>query len=300
MEFPPLNILVAYPYCKPRILALLGELGTDVRFLLDSGAFSAFNAGTVISLDDYCRFIETSPVTPWRYFNLDVIGDAAGSARNYAIMRARGLTPVPIFTRGADVAEIDEMYETSDLVGIGGVALRHNPPYRYLKAVHQKTAGRPLHLLGIASPEWLHYFRPYSCDSTSFNRAMRYGLMDVYLGDGKFAKFYCGKRLQSAQSHNALAGPPNEKVIQAVRGMGFDPYALARYENWSKDAGIARWVSTFSWVRFSMDIERHAGSRCFLACAETDLKVAIACYRAARGEIDIDAARRRATIKEAA
>lgn len=72
---PKLNFLVAYPYCKPDVFEVLKNQTLPYRFLLDSGAFTAHNAGKVITLDDYCRFIEAMPVKPWRYFQLDVVGD---------------------------------------------------------------------------------------------------------------------------------------------------------------------------------------------------------------------------------
>ena len=58
--------------------------------LIDSGAFTAWKANESISLDDYCRFIEKLPVTPWGYFQLDVVGDPDGTIRNYDEMRRRG------------------------------------------------------------------------------------------------------------------------------------------------------------------------------------------------------------------
>ena len=78
---PRLNFLVAYPYCKPDVFEVLKNQTLPYRFLLDSGAFTAHNAGKVITLDDYCRFIEAMPIKPWRYFQLDVVGDPDKTAR---------------------------------------------------------------------------------------------------------------------------------------------------------------------------------------------------------------------------
>lgn len=77
---PRLNFLVAYPYCKPDVFEVLKNQTLPYRFLLDSGAFTAHNAGKVITLDDYCRFIEAMPIKPWRYFQLDVVGDPEKTA----------------------------------------------------------------------------------------------------------------------------------------------------------------------------------------------------------------------------
>lgn len=101
---PRLNFLVAYPYCKPDVFEVLKNQTLPYRFLLDSGAFTAHNAGKVITLDDYCRFIEAMPIKPWRYFQLDVVGDPEKTARNYEKMLERGFTPVPVFTHNESLS----------------------------------------------------------------------------------------------------------------------------------------------------------------------------------------------------
>ena len=63
-----LNTLIAYPYLKPDAVEMLRARADQVRFVLDSGAFTAWKSGNPIALDDYCRFIEGLPIKPWRYF----------------------------------------------------------------------------------------------------------------------------------------------------------------------------------------------------------------------------------------
>ena len=53
-----LNLIRSYP-------------GTEI--MLDSGAFSAWNAGKQIDIDKYIEFIRDNNIDV--YFNLDVIGD---------------------------------------------------------------------------------------------------------------------------------------------------------------------------------------------------------------------------------
>lgn len=282
-EPPALNLLVAYPYVNERVLTAMRRLAGTARFLIDSGAFTAFRTGRPILLDDYCRFIERLPVAPWRYFNLDVIGDAAASDRNYQTMLDRGLHPMPIFTRGAPLDALDRMYQTTDVVGIGGLVVAHNRPHRYVKAVMRHLAGRHAHLLGFVEPSWTQYLKPFSCDASSFTRANRYGYVDVYLGDGEFAHLL---------RNQAATRMPSERIIRAIAGMGFDPYALMRWENWTRSHGISRWLAALSWVRYSIDLERRQGTLLFLAASDADLAVLEACYRSVVDHHDIEAARR--------
>ena len=57
-----LNILIAYPYFSKSPDAYIKSLNNiknkKFRFLLDSGAFTAWKAGNEINIDDYCSFLE--------------------------------------------------------------------------------------------------------------------------------------------------------------------------------------------------------------------------------------------------
>jgi hypothetical protein len=70
---------MAFPYIKPDVLRFFQERRNELRILIDSGAFTAWKSGKTISVDDYCKFIESLPVKPWRYFTLDVVGDPKGT-----------------------------------------------------------------------------------------------------------------------------------------------------------------------------------------------------------------------------
>ncbi len=77
-----LSCLAAYPYMSPPTVDMLNRNKDNLRFLLDSGAFTAWKAGKPIALDDYCKFLDTLPFKPWRYFTLDVIGDPKNTLKN--------------------------------------------------------------------------------------------------------------------------------------------------------------------------------------------------------------------------
>jgi hypothetical protein len=279
-----LNVLVAYPYAKRRTFEQMERLGDDVRWLLDSGAFTAFKSGKPIVFDEYCRFIETAPVKPWRYFTLDVIGDPAATATNYQAMLDRGLQPIPIFTRGNSLDDLDALFRTAEIVGIGGLVVANNRPHRYLRRLMQHVEGRKVHLLGFTEPHWLHFFRPFMCDSSNISRGQRFGLIDVYLGSGRFARLYRDKVAETR---------PEPHVMDAIRLVGLDPHALQRWEHWTKSNGVARWLAVSSWVRYSLDIEKALGVKLFLGAAEHDLPCLTAAYRAATGKVRLEDERQR-------
>lgn len=253
-----LNLLVAYPYVTSDVLALVRELGPHVRWTLDSGAYTAWKSGTPIELDDYCKFLEALPVKPWRYFTLDVLGEPEGTLRNYETMLARGFKPVPIYTRGSDPKMLDHYYQTSDVVGLGGlVDTRASTREVYVHAMIKRNAGRRVHLLGFTSLKHLKALRPYMCDSSNWEGAARYGGADVYMGYGKFARL----------TKNDVRAKPPQDILDRLFSMGFKPSELGTRANWHGGKSVSRRISAASWIAASIDIERNIGTKLFIAAS---------------------------------
>lgn len=254
----PLNLLVAYPYMKSDVIALVKERSSEIRFVLDSGAFTAWKAGKPITLDDYCKFIESLPFQPWRYFTLDMIGDAHGTMKNYETMLARGFKPVPIFTRGEDPSVLDDYYKTSDVVGIGGLV--GTPGNKgFVKGIMKLVAGRKVHLLGFTNLAFLKVYKPYMADSSSWEMGARFACCPLYLGHGiPLAK------LNKKNIHVQLK---DERVQQAIKACNLEASAFLDEKNWNGGYSITRRVGARSMVRFSQDVQKNLGTNLFLAAA---------------------------------
>jgi len=253
---PRLNVLVAYPYMNPQVIESLRAVGPSLRFVLDSGAFTAWKAGKPIQLDDYCRFLEQLPIKPWRYFTLDVIGDPEGTQRNYETMLKRGFKPVPIFTRGEDLAALDEFYKTSDVVGIGGLV--GTPGNRgFVKGIMRHVGKRDVHWLGFTDLNFIKVYRPYMCDSSSWESGARYGALKLYMGRGQF------KGIKKAQFQQR----PQQNILDRIRLLGVDPYSLAQVDSWHGGYSASRTLCARSAVAMSVDVERNLGTKLFLAIA---------------------------------
>lgn len=272
---PPLSLLVAYPYVTKGVYDLMAQFAGvgGVRWLLDSGAFTAWKSGQPISLDDYCSFLRNLPVQPWRYFALDVIGDGAASARNYYEMLHRGFKPVPVFTRGESLDVLDRYYETSDLVAIGGLVSRVSDPKPYIKHLHKHLGQRAYHLLGFTALDWIKYLKPYSVDSSSWEAAARYGTLCVYMGQGRI------KNLSHREVRSHLH---DESLAARIRALGFELPDLGRESNWHGGQSLARQITTASWMWLSIDVERRLGVRLFLARAHPSTFLPEAYARALR------------------
>lgn len=264
-----LNLLVAYPYLisTPDTLRSVEANQDKVRFLIDCGAFTAWKAGKPIELDDYCRFIEALPFRPWRYFALDVIGDPEGTRRNYETMLARGLNPVPIFTRGEAIDELDRYYETSDLVGIGGlVGTQGNRGF--VRGIMERVGTRKVHWLGFTNPAFLKAYRPYMCDSSSWEGGARFGQARLYLGGGKLVAF----------NREVVQGGIPPHYASALRRLGFDPGAFQCESAWRGGESQSRRLGAASYVAFSLDAQRHIGTLVFMALASNYANALLAAY----------------------
>jgi hypothetical protein len=249
-----LNILVAYPYLSSQIVDRLRDVGPDLRLVVDSGAFTAWKAGKPINLDDYCRFLDGLQIKPWRYFTLDVVGDPHASMVNYETMLRRGYTPVPIFTRGEDPSVLDDYYKTSDVVGIGGLVQTEGNK-GFVKGIMQKVAGRRVHWLGFTNPEFIKAFRPYMVDSSSWESGALYGNVRIYLGGGRFRPI----------TRADFITRPDVALMDGVRALGVDPFSLSRDDAWAGSYSVIRTLCARSAVRLSIDIERHVGTKMFMA-----------------------------------
>lgn len=244
---------------KTDVINILNDNQNNINFLLDSGAFTAWKAGKPILLDDYCRFIESLPFKPWRYFTLDVIGNPEASFKNYEIMLSRGFKPIPIFTRGEDPKMIDEYYKTSDVVGLGGlVGTQGNKGF--VKGIMNVVNGRKVHWLGFNTKEFIEHFKPYTCDSSSWSAAVRYAACKLYIRNGEWIQV--GKK--------DFMKKPSDKIIQTIYDYGIDVRRLSNANEW-KNSGRGDYalelLTCRSWTKYQLELSLKLDVKFFLACA---------------------------------
>ncbi len=121
-----LNILVAFPYFSQQVYRFLMDKDPSTfRLIVDSGAFTAWNTGKHISMEDYCKFLKTIP-SHWEYkaVQLDVYGNPEQTYTNYLRMLDAGYKDVmPVFTRGDTIERLEEFYSYTDYIMFGGIAI---------------------------------------------------------------------------------------------------------------------------------------------------------------------------------
>jgi hypothetical protein len=265
----PLSLLIAYPYLdSPHMLADLGAVQArfNANVIVDSGAFTAFQTGRVITLDEYDAFLDTLPLPPTHYVNLDVIGDPVGSWRNYEALRARGRHPLPVFTYGDEPAALERMYDAvghDGLVGLGALVSRKGL-HGYLAWLMPLVGARKAHLLGLAQPSIVGHWKPYSCDVSSYMMAHRYGTMPVYLGRGQWRRF-----------ERSDCTRPTPELHRLLLSYGVHPRDLTLGVNWSSAKALSGVVAVRSYMRYAADCYRfggpHGGTLLYFAYATTTM-----------------------------
>jgi hypothetical protein len=268
-ERPRLSLLIAYPYMSPKVAAAVAARADDIRLLVDSGAFTAWKAGKSIAVADYIAFLRDLPVEPWRYFNLDVVGDPVGSMANYRTMLDAGMRPVPIFTRGAPIAQLDEYYRTSDVVGIGGLV--GTPGNKgFINGIMRAAAGRRVHWLGFTQRDFLRYWRPYMCDSSTWSMGSRRRFIPLYIGNGFVRQF---------KKHEFTTQALPTAAADALIRYGIDPASCALAPAWENGSRLLTDVGMHSFVEMSLDAHRTVGSHVFIAVNhDREVELAHAAY----------------------
>ena len=264
-----LNILIAYPYMKPDVIDMLHKNEDKIRFVLDSGAFTAWKAGSEIKVMDYCNFIKSLPFKPWNYFMLDKIGDPEGTKENYKIMLSEGLNPIPIFTRGEEITSLDEFFNTSEIVGLGGlVGTQGNKGF--VKGIMERVGDRKVHWLGFIEKNFIAHYKPFMCDSSSWSGGVRYGRMDLYMGNGKWTGLV---------KKDFMKMPPKH-IYDRICFYGEKPEKLAFQKEWvNSGVPLLALIPMKSWIHYSFEVRKRFGTQLFLAVASTtDLRNFLKCY----------------------
>jgi hypothetical protein len=141
--------------------------GFGGALLVDSGAFSAFRSGKVVTRQELCEFYLAVQAQDSTILlaNLDVVPREPGacdpqavaqSRENYEWLRAQGARVFPVL----HVGELPELYLDDDppFLGVGGAVpvIRKNTGkrafFRYLLEVRRLYPGAHVHVFGAAGP----------------------------------------------------------------------------------------------------------------------------------------------------
>lgn len=164
---------------------------SNTNFFLDSGAFSAWNRGVEIDIDDYINYIIENKEYIDVYANLDVIGDAEKTYKNQKYMESKGLTPLPVYHTNKESLEWLEKYikEGYTYVAMGGVAGK-DISVSQIQGLFDVIFSRyicdrngyakiKVHGFGITSFDLLFRYPWFSVDSTTWVMCAQFGQIIV-------------------------------------------------------------------------------------------------------------------------
>lgn len=229
----------------------------DLRFFLDSGAFSAWSSGKPIDLDEYCEFIRHNIEHLDVYAALDCIPggidrpataqereDAAIlSWKNYIYMKEQGLDPLPVYHYGEDPKWLEQMLEygceyiaLGALVGIPSTMRRH-----WLDRVFTRLTdadGRPivkLHGFGMTAIPLIFRYPWYSVDSTAWLRNAASGSVYLPQTDDSGA-FIFDRTPHVVPVSSGIAGKGTGVRVPLITTKGDTVMELL--ERWLKECGV--------------------------------------------------------------
>ena len=165
-------LLVSYVYLKP-------FLKNRERYhyrdgVMDSGAFSAHNSGTVIDLQDYidtCTHLMEEDPTLSEIFALDVIGDWRAGLKNTEEMWRQGITAIPCFhplqKEPWDV--LKGIAKDYPKIAVGGlVGVNQKLKRKVISEVFARVWPCKIHGFGMSSEEMVLGFPFHSVDATNW------------------------------------------------------------------------------------------------------------------------------------
>lgn len=167
-----------------------GLLDLRPRVIIDSGAFTAHTTGKPILLEEYVEWAirfraRWEPrMRSLHFINLDVIGDQRASWRNHRLLSERGLDTLPVIQTDATRKDVQRALAEHEYICLGGlVGARRSKLQPWLDRIFSEVmayreregALRKIHLLGVTTKWALNRYPIFSCDSSSWTQALRYG-----------------------------------------------------------------------------------------------------------------------------
>lgn len=153
--------------------------------IIDSGAFTVFNSGGKIDLNEYIDFLLTikSEFDYDQAFSLDVINDADATLKNCEEIWRQGAECIPVYHIGEPWEFLEHYTKTYPKTGIGGVAsLRaKKEKKKFIEQVFSRTWPSRLHGLACTGDEVFLNFPWHSVDSASWSiQPQKFGMHKLF------------------------------------------------------------------------------------------------------------------------
>lgn len=179
------GLLVSYFYLEPFLKNQARYAYRD--WVMDSGAFSAYNSGKSIVLQDYidtCKRLLAEDPTLVEIYALDVIGDYKASRKNCEEMWRQGVKAIPCFHHGSPWDELKSLARDYPKIALGGVAYaRGNKKMKFAEQAFARVWPKKLHGFGYGSQKQIMALPWHSVDATNWEiRPCKFGQWQAFGG----------------------------------------------------------------------------------------------------------------------
>lgn len=161
-------LLISFAYIKKWIESQ--SLFAYRDWVMDSGAFSAHNAGVHIELQDYidvCKRLKESDPTLTEIFALDVISDWKGSLKNCEEMWRQGIEAIPCFHVGEPEHVLKSIARDYPKIALGG-AVGYRQKDRWAQECFSRVWPKKIHGFGFGSARSVMALPWHSVDATNW------------------------------------------------------------------------------------------------------------------------------------
>lgn len=178
------NILCSYHYYKNDKATLEQVKNLGGRIFIDSGAFSAHNAGAEVDINAYSKFLEE--IQPEICVSLDVIGNAQATMDNWIYQNKNfNVNCIPTYHMGEPLEFLDEYMHQCDYIALGGMVGSKNIEIWLDKVWTYILKNKPdlkVHGFGMTITDYIYKYPWYSFDSSSFKSGKRFGRVPHFNG----------------------------------------------------------------------------------------------------------------------
>ena len=255
-----MNILISYHYLQEpfrEFIRLTGEHSN--RFMMDSGAFSAYTLGKEISLGKYIGCLRNLSPYLYKYIMLDVLGNKEATKKNLAVMRKHGTNPMPVWTVDGTKEDLQEMMDdplADSMCVAGGV---RGPKWAgpRIETARNLFPEAFIHCLAFTDNAFIRTSVD-SIDSSTFGTASRFGA---------FATFIPGRGLSPQIRHKDIRKKDFSDAPVYLKQALIDaavPSSFIETQSGAYSTLSVLFVS--AWFEMALFAKAH-GKRLFFACS---------------------------------
>lgn len=177
-------LLISYYYLKQ---FLANQHRYHYRnWVMDSGAFSAYNSGAVIDLQAYidcCKQLMATDPTLIEIYALDMIGDWRISLKNTEKMWRQGVPAIPCYHFGEPWDVLKSLARDYPKIALGGVAVKKGGKNDWAGQCFARIWPKKIHGFAFGSEKAILLYPFHSTDATSWEiKPCRFGRWNAFGG----------------------------------------------------------------------------------------------------------------------